>query len=58
MDRSAINQALSKFLAYKQCGKTQDASVWLIKLIGELRLSPEEFFALQSYLHEMESRVY
>lgn len=33
MDRSAINQALAKALAYKQCGKQREAEVWATRLI-------------------------
>ena len=39
MDRSAINQALAKALAYKQCGKNADAEAWARKLITLLELS-------------------
>ena len=39
MDRSAINQALAKAIAYKQCGKDMDAEIWARKLVKLLELS-------------------
>jgi hypothetical protein len=33
MDRSAINQALAKALAYKQCGKQTEAEQWAGRLV-------------------------
>lgn len=33
MDRSALNQALAKAIAYKQCGKQDEAEKWARKLI-------------------------
>lgn len=33
LDRSKINQALSKAIAYSQCGKPAQAEAWAIKLI-------------------------
>lgn len=33
MDRSAINRALAKALAYKQCGKDADAAKWAARLV-------------------------
>jgi hypothetical protein len=38
LDRSAINQALAKAIAYKNCGKEQEAAEWAIKLIELLQL--------------------
>lgn len=38
LDRSAINQALAKAIAYKNCGKDQDAAIWAVKLITLLEL--------------------
>ena len=39
MDRSAINTALAKAMAYKQCGKQADAEMWARKLIKLLEMS-------------------
>ena len=39
IDRSAVSQALAKAIAYKQCGKDQDAAEWARKLIRLLELS-------------------
>ena len=39
MDRSLINKALSKAIAYKQCGKQQDAIKWAQELIRLLELA-------------------
>lgn len=39
MDRSAINRALAKAIAYKQCGKNDEASAWAVELIRLLELS-------------------
>ena len=33
MDRSEINRALAKAIAYKQCGKDADAAEWARTLI-------------------------
>lgn len=33
IDRSAINRALSKAIAYKQCGRQQDAEAWAARLV-------------------------
>lgn len=33
IDRSATAQALAKAIAYKQCGKDQDAMQWARKLV-------------------------
>lgn len=33
MDRTEINRALAKAIAYKQCGKHYDAQEWARKLI-------------------------
>ena len=33
MDRSEINRALAKAMAYKQCGKHAKASQWAAKLV-------------------------
>lgn len=37
-DRKAINQALAKAIAYKNCGKEVDAAAWAIKLVELLQL--------------------
>ena len=39
MDRSAINRALAKAIAYKQCGKDREAEVWASILIEHLELT-------------------
>lgn len=39
MDRSAINRALAKAMAYKQCGKEADARAWARRLIEELEMA-------------------
>ena len=39
IDRSAINTALAKAIAYKQCGKELEAEQWAQKLIRLLELS-------------------
>jgi hypothetical protein len=38
LDRSAIAQALAKAIAYKQCGKEDQAQEWAIRLIELLQL--------------------
>ena len=39
MNRSEINQALAKAIAYKQCGKPDEAREWARKLIRLLELA-------------------
>ena len=39
MDRSEINRALAKAIAYKACGKDSDAAAWARRLIELLELS-------------------
>lgn len=39
MDRSEINRALAKAIAYKQCGKDREANNWARKLIELLECS-------------------
>lgn len=39
MDRSEINRALAKAIAYKQCGKDAEAKEWARKLIELLELA-------------------
>ena len=39
IDRSEVNRALAKAIAYKQCGKDQDAAAWARKLVELLELS-------------------
>jgi hypothetical protein len=36
LNRSEINQALSKAIAYKNCGKQEEAEMWARKLINLL----------------------
>ena len=36
IDRSEVNRALAKAIAYKQCGKDQLAEAWACKLIDLL----------------------
>lgn len=38
IDRQATSQALAKAIAYKQCGKDQEAAEWGRKLIELLEL--------------------
>ncbi len=33
IDRSEVSRALAKAIAYKQCGKDQEAEAWATKLI-------------------------
>lgn len=33
IDRSEVNRALAKALAYAQCGKPKDAAEWAAKLV-------------------------
>jgi hypothetical protein len=46
MDRSEISRALAKAIAYKQCGKDDDAREWARKLVELLEcaeiLAPEQ----------------
>ena len=37
IDRSEVNRALSKAIAYKNCGKDKEANEWAIKLIQLLQ---------------------
>uniref|UniRef100_A0A6M3L4C3 Uncharacterized protein n=1 Tax=viral metagenome TaxID=1070528 RepID=A0A6M3L4C3_9ZZZZ len=37
MDRSSLNRALAKTLAYIGCGKLADASAWAQQLVDALR---------------------
>lgn len=37
MDRSEINRALAKCLAYKQCGRDGSAEMWAARLVGLLQ---------------------
>jgi hypothetical protein len=39
LDRSAINRALAKAIAYKQCGKDDKAREWARELIKLLELA-------------------
>ena len=39
IDRSEVNRALAKAIAFKQCGKDQDAAAWARKLVELLELS-------------------
>lgn len=36
IDRSEVNRALAKAIAYKQCGKDAEAHEWTIKLVTAL----------------------
>jgi hypothetical protein len=33
INRSEVNRALAKAIAYKQCGKDRDATIWAAKLV-------------------------
>lgn len=39
MNRVSINRALSKAMAYKQCGKEKEAREWAITLLEELEVA-------------------
>jgi hypothetical protein len=39
MDRTEINRALAKAMAYKQCGKETEARQWAVKLLEQLELA-------------------
>jgi hypothetical protein len=39
INRSEVNRALAKAIAYKQCGKDKEAAQWAIQLIRLLELS-------------------
>jgi hypothetical protein len=39
IDRSEVNRALAKALAFKQCGKDAEASAWARKLVELLKCS-------------------
>jgi hypothetical protein len=39
IDRSAVNRALAKAIAYKQCGKDREAKAWAIELVKLLECS-------------------
>jgi hypothetical protein len=39
IDRSAVNTALAKAIAYKNCGKDRDAAAWARKLVELLELA-------------------
>jgi hypothetical protein len=36
LNRSEINRALAKSIAYKQCGKDADAAIWAARLVALL----------------------
>lgn len=38
IDRTEVNRALAKAIAFKQCGKNKDAAAWAIKLVKLLEL--------------------
>jgi hypothetical protein len=39
IDRSEVNRALAKAIAYKNCGKDQQANEWAIELVKLLECS-------------------
>lgn len=39
LDRSEINRALAKAIAYKQCGKDEQAELWALRLVHLLECS-------------------
>lgn len=39
IDRKAVNTALAKAIAYKQCGKDTEANKWAIELVKLLECS-------------------
>lgn len=55
LDRSEINRALAKAIAYKQCGKDADAEVWaaeLITLLGCAGILANPFLSASAHLVE------
>lgn len=36
IDRSEVSRALAKAIAYKQCGKDDEAAIWAAKLVDLL----------------------
>lgn len=38
IDRSEVNRALAKAIAFKQCGKDQTAAAWAVRLVRLLEL--------------------
>jgi hypothetical protein len=36
IDRSEVNRALAKAIAYKNCGKDNEAAEWAIRLVRQL----------------------
>jgi len=39
IDRSEINRALAKAIAYKQCGKDREAAEWAARLVRLLEVA-------------------
>jgi hypothetical protein len=39
MDRTELNRALAKAIAFKACGKEQEAEIWARRLIELLELA-------------------
>ena len=39
IDRSEVSRALAKAIAYKQCGKDNEAAIWAAKLVDLLECS-------------------
>lgn len=63
IDRKSINQALSKALAYKECGKHDQAEIWVRILVERLecagiltthRLTPDPTAPRESIYEQIE----
>ena len=55
LDRSEINRALAKAIAYKQCGKDAKAEAWaaeLVSLLGCAGILANPFTAASAHLVE------
>jgi hypothetical protein len=51
IDRSAVARALAKAIAYKQCGKQDDAEAWaaeLVRLLGAANIISDDYLASAS----------
>lgn len=49
LDRSNINRALAKCIAYHDCGKPEKARIWAVQLMRELQsrdIVKDEFLTL------------
>ena len=55
IDRSAVNRALAKAIAYKQCGKDAEAALWAAHLVELLEchsiLRPDGIELARGWVH-------